>query len=101
MIKIYKVYCESDMTEGRGPKKLVLAFLNENDAWDYANKQSGIMGRKPTKGDWRTYSGGRDWDVKPMNAYETLEESTKEHKEKLKKSALAKLTQAEKQALGL
>lgn len=101
MFTVYQVWRETDMTEPRAPMKPVVAFTSEQDAWECANKQSGIMGRKPKDGDWRTYSDGRDWDVKPLVVYQTYQESDRAHKEQLKKAALAKLTEAEKQVLGL
>ncbi len=54
---IYLVYVNADMTEGRGP--MILAknsgfFINEDEAWQYADTLCGIMGRKPSSGSWRT-----------------------------------------------
>lgn len=72
--------------------------MSENEAWDYANKQLGIMGRKPTNGDWRNFSGGRDWDVKPTQVWEINEYSEETIK---RNKALAKLTPEEKKLLGL
>ena len=99
MFTIYQVWWESDMTEGRRPKRYVTSFMVEEDAWSYANSKSGLMGRKCE--DWRTYSGGQDWDVRQVNVYETLDESSEATKEDIKKKALAKLTTIEKAILGL
>ncbi len=98
MINIYTVQCETDMTEGRGGKRDVISFMSEDEAWSYANKQLGIMGRKPTDGDWRTYSGGSDWNVKSTQVWERNEYSEETIK---RNKALAKLTPEEKKLLGL
>jgi hypothetical protein len=98
MISIYEVVCERDMTEGRGGKEVVIRFMDEQEAWDYANSKSGIMGRRPSNGDWRTYSGGKDWDVKCVSVWENSEYSPEEV---AKQKALSKLTPAERKLLGL
>lgn len=100
MLTVYQVWREKDMTEGRLGKEPTVTFTNETDAWKYANSQSGIMGRKPPSGNWRDYSGGEDWTVKPLTLYESYEECSKQHQKELKLKALSKLTTAEKKALG-
>lgn len=99
-MKIYGVYKQKDMTEGRGSMVFVCCFTKECDAWSYANKQTGIMGRY-NGGDWRSYSGGRDWDVKPLECFQSFEESAKAYENKLRESALSKLSEEEKEVLGL
>ena len=98
MFNIYMVKRCSDMTEGRGGMIDVIAFERESEAWEYANKQLGVMGRKPNTGDWRTYSGGRDWDVKEISVWESDEYNPEEV---ARQKALSKLTPKERQLLGL
>ena len=47
---IYLVYENSDKTEGRGPMRHIPDsgfFTDEGAAWNFADTQCGIMGRKP------------------------------------------------------
>jgi hypothetical protein len=46
-VEVYGVYANKDMTEGRGPIVLQKLFLHREDAWAFANKQPGVMGRSP------------------------------------------------------
>lgn len=98
MFKVYEVKALSDMTEGRGGYHTVKVFEREDEAWKYANSQSGVMGRKPLSGDWRDYSGGQDWTVKALDVWESGEYSDKEEK---RQKALAKLTPEERKLLGV
>ncbi|AGB06877.1 hypothetical protein [Vibrio phage VH7D] len=100
MQKIYVVRYQTDMTEGRGMMKPTAYFTNEDDAWACTKGKTGVMGRKPAKGDWRNESYP-DWDVKEITVYESLDESTAAHRESLKQAALAKLSKEERWALGL
>lgn len=57
---IYLVYENSDKTEGRGPMRHIPDsgfFTDEDAAWNFADTQCGIMGRKPQgatgSGSWR------------------------------------------------
>ena len=50
---IYLVYENSDKTEGRGPMRHIPDsgfFTDEDVAWNFADTQAGIMGRKPPVG---------------------------------------------------
>lgn len=97
MKTIFAAYCESDMVEGRGPKIIDLCFTKEKDAKDYIDEQPGIMGRKMK---WSEEKYG-DWQVRRIIVLESLSEMKCLEQEKLKNKALAKLTDAEKEALGL
>lgn len=46
---VYAVYKNGDMTEGRGPMVLESIWETEEAAWTHANRQLGVMGRKPTQ----------------------------------------------------
>jgi hypothetical protein len=97
MVSVFEVLRNSDMTEGRGPMVYVATFTTNELAWEYANSQGGVMGRS-NYGDWRTYSGGRDWDVKEKHVHSSMENFDK----KLKvQKALDKLTAEDKVLLGL
>lgn len=65
---VYAVYRNSDMTEGRGPMVLDKLFLYEDDAWNYANQQLGVMGYKPRDGNWRNEEYG-EWRVSTLEVY--------------------------------
>lgn len=99
MFNIYMVQKCSDMTEGRGGMVDVIAFETEEDAWTYANSQLGIMGRVPSTGDWRTHTGGSDWDVKTVEVWGAGEYSPEEEAKRQK--ILAKLTPEERKILGV
>lgn len=45
--KVFAVYANADMTEGRGPMVLDSLWWTEEGAWEYANRQRGVMGRSP------------------------------------------------------
>lgn len=66
--KIYGVYRNLDMTEGRGPMVLEKLYLSEDLAWMYADTQKGIFGRVPPEGTWKGSAYG-DWDVRPLTVH--------------------------------
>lgn len=94
-MKVYAVYKNLDMTEGRGPMVLDKIFLNREDAWEFANKQPGIMGRSGYRdhgmlsrynsnygnGDtactgWSCtlcYPYGGDWEVRQLEVHDDLQ----------------------------
>lgn len=80
---VYQVMCQSDMTEGRGGLRRSLCFNTEELAWEYADKQEGIMGRRPPNGSWK-HSGMGDWQVQPI---EVLAELPMNEREVLEKAA--------------
>jgi hypothetical protein len=63
-MKVYGVYRQEDMTEGRGRMILHKVYRTKERAEEFANNQTGIMGRKPrTK--WTDEAFG-DWQVKEI-----------------------------------
>lgn len=98
MFTVYEVKALSDMTEGRGGYNTIKVFEREDEAWKFANSKSGVMGRRPPSGDWRDYSGGRDWNVTPLKVWESNEYSEEAEK---RQKALSKLTPEEIKLLGL
>ena len=53
---IYLVYENSDKPEGRGGMRHIPDsgfFTDEDAAWNFADTQAGIMGRKPQGASWR------------------------------------------------
>lgn len=60
---VYGVYHNQDMTEGRGPMVLSRLYLHREHAVKFMDKQSGVMGRKPGEGNFRTlHPGCKTWD---------------------------------------
>jgi len=58
---VYIVMVNSDTNAGRGP--MVQApnsgfFLDEDEAWEFADTLSGIMGRRPLNRSWRDSNMG-------------------------------------------
>ena len=45
MKKVYVVLCNSDMTEGNGPMRVMKIFEHRENALKYMNAQKGVMGR--------------------------------------------------------
>lgn len=43
-MQVFLVYKNADMTEGRGPMVLDSIWLHQQDAENYANSRSGVMG---------------------------------------------------------
>jgi hypothetical protein len=95
---IYAAYYNSDMTEGRGPMVLDIAFEDKAVADAYIDSKPGIMGRKEK---WSEEGSGKDWMTKPIFVYKTIEEAKSANDEKDKLRALGKLTQREKALLGI
>ena len=96
-MKIYQTYRNSDDIEGRSPMVPDLAFLHKKHAERYIDEQPGVMGRKSK---WSQSKYG-DWEIKVIEVidYDVIEEGLK--KVQLKMKALAKLTDEEKEILGL
>lgn len=99
MKTIYGCYYNADMTEGRGPDILDVSFENKKDAEQYIDDKPGIMGRKSEKG-WSKEKYG-DWNIKEIIVYSSIKEAKGIKKDKLKQQALDKLSDAEKEVLGL
>jgi len=56
-MRIYLVFRNSDMTEGRGPMVFDSAFIKKENANNYVDTKPGVMGRKvkwseERYGDW-------------------------------------------------
>lgn len=101
MITVFATYRNSDMTEGRGPMVLDKVFSNEDDAYSYINKQDGVMGRRPSNFGQKSWDQMGDWTVRSIVIYASINEADEAYQETLRHTALSKLTDAEKQALGL
>lgn len=99
-ILVYVVKQISDLTEGRGPMVSVKYFLNEDDAWNYADCNGGVMGRKPSSGSWRNEKYG-DWQVEEVTVYASLQSAIAADDQAIKEKALSKLTETERRVLGL
>jgi phospholipase C len=72
--KVFVVYENSDMTEGRGPMVQVHDsgfFLDETEAWKFADTRRGVMGRCPQSGTWRQETFG-DVTVKVIYAHSEI-----------------------------
>jgi hypothetical protein len=96
-MEIWQTYRNADDIEGRGPMVPDRAFLHEHHAAEYIDAQPGIMGRR---GEWSKQKYG-DWEMKRVFVYEHSVIEQERQLAALKETALAKLTVAEKEALGL
>ncbi len=96
-MKIWQTYRKVDVIEGRGPMIPDLAFRHKEHAERYIDEQPGVMGRRSK---WSQQKYG-DWRMEAIELleYDVIEEGLKKVKTKL--NALAKLTDEEKEALGL
>jgi len=93
-MKIFMVLRNADSTEGRGPMVNKEAFLNRTDAIDYiqqiyASHHGDQTAEGLIKAGW--------WDIREME----LHEGAFDPHAKARASALAKLTPAERELLGL
>lgn len=96
-MKIYQTFRNADDVEGRGPMIPDLAFLHYEHAAEYVDSQPGIMGRK---GKWSEDKYG-DWYIREVEVLEYNVVEAKERKERIKEEALSKLTDEEREVLGL
>lgn len=96
-MKVYMTYRNVDMTEGRGPMVPALCFLQRAHADEYIDAQPGVMGRRAK---WSAEQHG-DWSVKEVEVLEHSVIGAERQRKELKATALAKLTQLEREALGL
>jgi hypothetical protein len=96
-MKIYMTQRNMDMTEGRGPMMNDKAFLHREHAAAYIDTKAGVMGRKAK---WSEEKYG-DWRIEEMEVLEYDVMEAARIKEETKQTALAKLTDEEKEALGL
>lgn len=91
MKKVYAVYNESDLTEGRGPYKLIAIFENYHDAEKCKNKQPTVMGVKPL---------GLHAKIEELQLFLNYPDWENDTIEKIKFNALNKLTNEERRVLG-
>ena len=85
MNTVFGVYKQTDLIEGRGGTVLDRMYAKEADAWNYANRHSGIMGRGP-KGSSHSFCPGwqckqcwpygGDWNVCPVRVHDVGEAFT-------------------------
>lgn len=94
---IWQTYYNADMTEGRGPMIPSYAFLHREHAAAYIDAQEGVMG---CRAKWSEQEYG-DWRMKKIEVLECNCEESEQRKKELKNQALNKLTQEEKEILGL
>jgi hypothetical protein len=94
---IYMTQSNSDMTEGRGPMRNEIAFLNREDAAKYIDNQPGVMGRRMQ---WSKEKFG-DWEIVEINVQEGPFDAQQALKEKAMKKLKSSLTVEEIKALGL
>lgn len=104
MNRIYIVLKNADFTEGRGPMVFHNAFTTPALACDYVRVQEGIYGSKQEVEVVRekdVYARGNGYDILESPLYSSLDQVLTFEKEILKAQALAKLSAAERKALGL
>jgi hypothetical protein len=89
---VYQARKNADMTEGRGPMIAVFTFTKLELAADYIDRQQGVMGRRAK---WSQENHG-DWDIIEIPVYDY----TPTEEDLVRERALAKLSPAEKKALG-
>lgn len=98
-IRHFEVYGHTDTTEGRAPMKVVARFKHRKDAEEYVKSKGYakwcVMGHQNLKYDM---SNIREATMVILDSIDELKDM---ELEELKNRALAKLTHAEKQALGL
>jgi hypothetical protein len=96
-IKCFEVMGHTDTTEGRGPMKVVARFSFKDDAVKYVKSKSYagwcVMGYQST-------SDVNNIREATITILDSIDEFGKMEAEVLKARALAKLTVAERQALG-
>lgn len=101
MYTVYATYKNADDTEGRGPMVLDKIFFEKHDAYEYINQQSGVMGRTLVALRRDSWDGLGDWEVKPLQIMQHLQDGEEYERQKARESGLAKLTGDERRALGL
>lgn len=91
---IYLTLRQSDTTEGRGPMVADIAFTTREAAQEHVAGKTGVWG---FRGSWQALVQGGHWDIKEIPVYDSAPSEIDELREK----ALAKLSIAERVALGL
>ena len=109
-MNVFIVMQNLDTTEGRGPMILDAIFSTEKEALDYVSKRFGIMGRKTELkamrkaflSDYQVQGWElNDHDIFETRVFESAEAMEICRKETLRIRALDKLSDEEKEALGL
>ena len=105
MTKVYAVYANSDMTEGRGPMRLVCLYDNGEAALEHMRAAKGVMGYgKPENvelGKYGYYAYGNDHMVEEQTLLSTYKDRQKVIDDQARAAALKKLTERERKLLGL
>lgn len=100
-MEVFSTYRNSDPTEGRGPMVLDFTFSDREDAVSYIESSKDPYGRT------RSWNGDRygDWEIKPVRVLESLAEVPEAdayaERQRIRKIALAKLSDEEKLVLGI
>ncbi|RZK44591.1 MAG: hypothetical protein EOO61_03290 [Hymenobacter sp.] len=105
MTKVYAIYANSDMTEGRGPMHLVCLYDNAEAALEHIRNAKGVMGYgKPENVKLNTYGSfayGNDHSVEEKNLLTSYTDRKAEIQQAARAAALKKLTAAERELLGV
>lgn len=97
-IYVWVVKRNVDMTEGRGPMVLDSIWVdNKVEVAKYIDCQEGVMGRRAK---WSEMDHG-DWTMERVELKNSYAKEFSKHMEKVRKKALQKLTDEEREALGL
>lgn len=98
-IKCFEVMGNTDTTEGRGTMKVVARFSNYEEAAKYVKSKAYsrwcVMGYQNEKTDLNNIR------ETVLTILDTCDELELQHREELKAQGLAKLSKAEREALGL
>jgi hypothetical protein len=98
MIKCFEVMGNTDTAEGRGPMQVVARFSNESAAIKFV--KSPLYARWCVMG-YQSKSDLNNIHETVITILDTCDELERERCEKLKASAISKLTKEEREALGL
>jgi hypothetical protein len=96
---IYCVLMNADFTEGRGPMLLHKVFDTRDAAHRYIMSQAGIFGSEQ-KYD-KKYDSYNGYDIKELPVYTEADKPEEMAREERRQKALAKLSQSDREALGL
>lgn len=102
MKTVYVLKILDDLTEGRGRYRTLATFEHERDAWTVADTLTGVQGRKPPSGSWRSERHGDVTVIAEIIApLPSAQAYFDQQRDAMKRAALNKLTLAERAALGL
>lgn len=99
---LYSVFANTDMIEGKGAPVLIGVFLNGASASRWADGR-GVFGSKASvrEEQGRIVRVGGELFVLGPRVNVSVEDAEEQERRKLREAALAKLTQAEREALGV